>query len=91
MYEVDKYEIQLYQLPFCDEDEDDDFRKQTEELRVSLPLLSCFYDLIRRNYVDVVTLFLVQHAFRRGWQQRYGGSPGKKSSCTTLSMGNSGR
>lgn len=34
IHEIQKYEIQIYQLPYCDDDEDDDYKKQTEELRV---------------------------------------------------------
>lgn len=34
IHEIQKFEIQIYQLPYCDEDEDDEFKKQTEDLRV---------------------------------------------------------
>ena len=40
IHEIQKFEIQIYQLPHCDDDEDDDFRRQTEDLRVKIPVYS---------------------------------------------------
>lgn len=33
--EIDKYGIKIYQFPDCDSDEDEDFKKQDKELKVT--------------------------------------------------------
>lgn len=37
IHEIQKYDIQIYQLPYCDDDEDADYKKQTEDLRATMP------------------------------------------------------
>ena len=43
IHEIQKYEIQIYQLPYCDDDEDDDYKKQTEDLKVKSVFNVMFY------------------------------------------------
>ena len=43
IHEIQKYEIQIYQLPYCDDDEDDDYKKQTEDLKVRSVFNAMFY------------------------------------------------
>ena len=38
IHEIQKFEIQIYQLPYCDDDEDDDYKKQTADLKVRFGL-----------------------------------------------------
>ena len=38
IHEIQKFEIQIYQLPYCDDDEDDDYKKQTADLKVGFGL-----------------------------------------------------
>lgn len=33
--EIDKYGIKIYQFPLCDSDEDEEFKQQDKELKVS--------------------------------------------------------
>lgn len=33
--EIDKYGIKIYQFPHCDSDEDEEFKQQDKELKVS--------------------------------------------------------
>ena len=38
--EIQKHDIQIYEFPECDSDEDEDFKKQDQELKVCLYLLT---------------------------------------------------
>jgi septin family protein len=35
--EIEKHKIKIYQFPDCDSDEDEDFKQQDNELKVSKP------------------------------------------------------
>ena len=44
--ELTEAEIEIYQFPDCDSDEDDDFKEQNEKLKHSLPfalVFTCHY------------------------------------------------
>ena len=35
MTDIEKYDIKLYEFPECDSDDDDEFKKSDEEIKVS--------------------------------------------------------
>ena len=52
--ELTEAEIEIYQFPDCDSDEDDDFKEQNEKLKHSLP-----FALVKSKYT--VTIFQIHH------------------------------
>ena len=47
--ELTEAEIEIYQFPDCDSDEDDDFKEQNEKLKHSLP-----FALVKSKYTVTI-------------------------------------
>jgi len=44
--EIEQHKIRIYEFPECDSDEDDEFKQQDTELKVSVFVLRCVLSVI---------------------------------------------
>ena len=45
MEEIAKHGIEIYPLPDCDDDEDEDYKQQCRQLKVSCTINICFHNI----------------------------------------------
>ena len=65
--EIEQHKIRIYEFPECDSDEDDEFKQQDSELKVSLYVMSCLvYCYVASQALDALDTQLLLQTEQRG-------------------------